>query len=350
MAEYTEQELIKSIEKREFHNVYFFYGEEKMLMEAAVKKLAERSTGNQFLDFNYQSFDGSFADTEEIIRAAEGLPFMADYKCVLVSDFNVEKRDATDMASIKELLKNPSESCVLIFYLLNLNFNPKRPGKWGQFMTAINRNGVTVNFKHKTNAELERILCAAAQKRGCLLTKQLASEILFLSGNDLQTLYHEIEKLCAYTKEGEITKEAITLNVVKNLETTVFVLANAIVAGDYNKAYGLLDILYYQKEEPIAILAVLAASYIDMYRVRACVQSGQPVSVLLQYFDYKSKEFKLRNAERDSTNLSMTALRESLKLLLETDVALKSSRIDNRLIMEQLLAKLLVASGKGEKH
>ncbi len=46
----------------------------------------------------------------------------------------------------------------------------------------------------------------------------------------------------------------------------------------------------------------------------------------------------------------MTALRESLKLLLETDVALKSSRIDNRLIMEQLLAKLLVASGKGEKH
>ena len=54
MAEYTEQELKKSIEQGNFSNVYFFYGEEKMLMESAVKKLVHQATGNQFLDFNYQ--------------------------------------------------------------------------------------------------------------------------------------------------------------------------------------------------------------------------------------------------------------------------------------------------------
>ena len=58
MAEYTEQELKKSIEQGNFSNVYFFYGEEKMLMESAVKKLVHQATGNQFLDFNYQNFDG----------------------------------------------------------------------------------------------------------------------------------------------------------------------------------------------------------------------------------------------------------------------------------------------------
>ena len=52
MAEYTEQELKKSIEQGNFSNVYFFYGEEKMLMESAVKKLVHQATGNQFLDFN----------------------------------------------------------------------------------------------------------------------------------------------------------------------------------------------------------------------------------------------------------------------------------------------------------
>ena len=57
MAEYTEQELKKSIEQGNFSNVYFFYGEEKMLMESAVKKLVHQATGNQFLDFNYQNFD-----------------------------------------------------------------------------------------------------------------------------------------------------------------------------------------------------------------------------------------------------------------------------------------------------
>ena len=71
MAEYTEQELKKSIEQGNFSNVYFFYGEEKMLMESAVKKLVHQATGNQFLDFNYQNFDGAFADAQEIVRAAE---------------------------------------------------------------------------------------------------------------------------------------------------------------------------------------------------------------------------------------------------------------------------------------
>ena len=133
-----------------------------------------------------------------------------------------------------------------------------------------------------------------SSKRGCSLSKTKCCPNFVLSGNDLQTLYNEIEKLCAYTKEGEITKEAIDLNVIRNFETTVFLLANAIVAGQYNKAYELLDMLFYQNEEPIAILAVLATSYVDMYRVRACIQSGQAVSTLSQYFDYKGKEFKLK--------------------------------------------------------
>ncbi len=348
MAEYTEQELKKSIEQGKLSNVYFFYGEEKMMLESAVKKIAERATGGQLPEFNYQNFDGAFAEAEEIARAAEGLPFMADYKCVAVSDFNVEKRAAGDMDVIRELLKNPPPGCVLVFYLPSLDFNVKRPGKWGSFITAVNKTGVTVHFKRKTNAELEKLLCAAAQKRGCSLSRQNAARILFLSGSDLRTLYNETEKLCAFVKEGEITREAIDLNVVRNFETTVFLLANALVAGDYHKAYQLLDILFYQNEEPVAILAVLASSYVDMYRVRACVQSGQPVSSLTQHFDYKGKEFKLRSAERDSANLSMTVLKNSLQLFLEADIALKSTRTDSRVIMEQLLAKLRCVSGKGE--
>ena len=77
-----------------------------MLMESAVKNWFIRATGNQFLILIYQNFDGAFADAQEIVRAAEGLPpFMADYKCVIVNDFNVEKRDSADMEEIKELIK-----------------------------------------------------------------------------------------------------------------------------------------------------------------------------------------------------------------------------------------------------
>ena len=124
-------------------------------------------------------------------------------------------------------------------------------------------------------------------------------------------------------------------------------LSKALVAGNYEKAYEILDLLFAQNEEPVSILAVLSSAYVDMYRVRAALQSGQPVSELSKTFDYKGKEFRLRNAERDGAGMSMeNALWESLDVLLQTDVALKSTRTDNRLWMEELIARLLLISQK----
>ena len=56
------------------------------------------------------------------------------------------------------------------------------------------------------------------------------------------------------------------------METTVFLLSNALVRGDYSKAYALLDLLMAQREEPYQ-LAVLSSAYIDMYRVRAAIEA-----------------------------------------------------------------------------
>ena len=58
----------------------------------------------------------------------------------------------------------------------------------------------------------------------------------------------------------EITKDDIDLLVTKNLETTVFVVGSALMAGNYDKAYQQLDLLFYQKEEPVAVLAVLSSN------------------------------------------------------------------------------------------
>lgn len=347
MPQYTEQQLKQSLEQEQFARVYFFCGEEKLLMQKAVDRLIALVTGNQFLDFNYQNFDGAFADVQEILTAAQSMPFMAERKCVAISDFDIEKRSASDVAAIKELIADPPPCCVLLFYLSSLNFPEKRPGKWGSFITAVNKTGVTVRFSHKTSAEIEKLLMAAAQKRGCTLSRQNAAHLLSLSGNDLQTLHNELEKLCAFTGSGEITKATIEQVAVPNFETTVFLMANALAVGDYSKAQQRLALLFAQNEEPVAILAVLSSVYVDFYRVRACEESGRPLSELTAQFDYKGKEFRLKNARRDC-KLSMQALRQSLQLLLETNVALKSARADGKLLLQTLLAKLQSVAEGGE--
>lgn len=346
MPEITESDLKKQMEKSDFSSLYLLYGEEKYLVGLYAQKLIAKAKGTAFEDFNLQRFDGTSASVDEIAAAVEALPFMAQRKCVSVSDLNVEAMRAGELSKLEELISSVPATTVLVLSLPTVNIDPKKDKKWKKFVGQVNRNGCSVECKRRTGAELEKLLCAAAAKRGCELSRQNAGRIISYSGNDLQALYNELEKLCAFQKEGEITAQGIDLLVVKNLEAKVFDLSKAIVSGAYDRAYGILDLLFYQNEEPVGILAVLSTAYLDMYRVRIAVQGGYSAAEPAKYFDYARKEFRLTNAERDAKRLSVPILRESLRALLEADTALKSARGDRRVVMEKLIAQLLLIAEK----
>ena len=153
---------------------------------------------------------------------------------------------------------------------------------------------------------------------------------------------HEVENVQQAAEQVEKT-------VTKNMETTVFLLSNALVRGDYSKAYALLDLLMAQREEPYTILAVLSSAYIDMYRVRAAIESGKTSMAPTEYGDYRGRDFRLKYAERDVRDLSIEMLRECLSLLLNCDLSIKLSGGENmdRIALEKLFAQLLYVAHRG---
>ena len=231
MPEQTEQALKKQMDQQEFSKVYMLYGEEKFLLSKAARKLMDAIVGDHYPDFNLQKFDGTTASVDQIALAVEALPFLAERKCVAVSDFNVETRSPQEVKKLLELMEGAPESTVFIFYLPSVSLDYKKSAKWKSFYGTVNRWAVTVDFGLRTKSDLEKLLSAAAGKRGCQLSRVNAGRIIDQCGNDLQTLYHELEKVCAFVKEGEITRQHIEQMVTKNLETTVFLLSKALVAG-----------------------------------------------------------------------------------------------------------------------
>jgi len=346
MPEITESDLKKQIEKSNFSNLYFLHGEEKYLVGQFAQKLIAKAKGTAFEDFNFQRFEGGTSSVDQIAAAVEALPFMAERKCVAVSDLDVEGLRAQELDKLNEMVTNIPDTTILIFYLPTVLIDYKTDKKWKKFMTLASQKGSAVQLKRRANSDLEKLLCTGATKQGCDLSRQNAGRIIAYCGNDLQTLFNEIEKLCSFVKKGEITAQIIDQIVVKNLESRVYDLSKAILAGEYDKAYSVLDQLFYQNEEPVSILAVLSSAYLDMYRVRISVQSGYEVQEPAKYFDYARKEFRLTNAERDSKKLSSSMLRESLQMLLAADTALKSARGDRRITMEKLIAQLLLIAEK----
>lgn len=342
-----ENELKKQITQAAFAPLYVLYGEEKYLLAKAAGLLTRKAAGDSFAEFNLNEF-GSQAPIDKIADAAQALPLMAQRKCVTVSDWSPEEKNQTELKKLYELWDDLSDSTVLIFAYPTAETGRKPSAKWKAFLKKAAEKGAVTEFRPRGAAELTKRLIREAEKRGCLLSKNNAERLVSYAGSDLKTLMNELEKLAAFAGGQEITRESMELLVAKNTETTVFLMTDALTAGQYEKAYQLMHQLLEGGEEPVAVLAALSSAYVDMMRVKAAIQSGLSASAAGEYGEYRGREFRLRKAERSARELSMDVLRESLAILLDTDVALKSSRAQAAVLMDTLIARLLLCA-KGER-
>ena len=68
---------------------------------------------------------------------------------------------------------------------------------------------------------------------------------------------------------------------------------------------------------------------------------------LRSFANYKNKSFRLEKAAKNARKLSMKQIKELLKAVSEADIRIKSFSVDNTVILEELVAKLLyIAGGK----
>ena len=163
----------------------------------------------------------------------------------------------------------------------------------------------------------------------------------------MTVIINELDKLCAYKRDGEILKEHIDAVVVKNVQARVFDLTKALTVGNCDLAMDILDTLIAMKEEPVNILGALVTPYVDMYRAKIYVSGGLRAEDAAKDFNYKNKEFRLTNAARSTSKYSIAQLRKFLDVLNDADRLLKSTSVGGRLVLEQTITKLfLVANGE----
>ena len=81
------------------------------------------------------------------------MPFMAEHKCVTVSDLNVEAMNTAELDKLYELLDTIPETTVLILYLPTLEIDPKKERK------------VAHVFKEARHARLFPALAAPERQR-----------------------------------------------------------------------------------------------------------------------------------------------------------------------------------------
>lgn len=341
-----ESELKKHLSEKQFSKLYVFWGDEKKYVKSYTDILVEKIMGKTPSDFNYHSFTDVY-DVQDICMSLLTVPFMDDYNLVKISDLNPEELSKEDFDKLLQSVKTIPEGSVAVFSMPTLQQDPKKLGRFKKILDEAEKSGVVCEFKRMGDMALEKHLSVLASRRKVSLSRINADKIISLCGNDLTALTNELDKLCAYAGEnGEITEEDIELLVTKNLEARVFSLADAVVSGKGSEAYRILETLFYQREEPIAVLTVLSNAYVDYYRSRVGQECGLQTDTIAKEFNYRNRAFVLKKR----TSLSTEALRKSLAILLEADTQLKSVSVNPRLLLEKTIGKLLDAGQKRREY
>ncbi len=347
MAIVFEEAIKKDIAQKQLAPVYILFGDDGFLKKSYIDKIS-RLIAEPDDVFNYCKFT-SECDLQEVYDAAMQMPFGNDKKFILLDDYDFEHCSKLELDRLYELLCDMPDTAVLVFRIESVDFDAKKSGKFkGLVSSAEKSGGKAVNLNHRTVPELIKMLTNGASKRGLRMDSSVAKYLIETSGDDINLLSNELIKLCAFKREGTITKETVDLVCSKTVEASVFNLSKYIMNGDSTAALSLLDELLFMRIDPMSIFYNISSAYVDMLRIYAAKNEGVSVPQVAEKFAYGNKKFLLETAERNLRKFDFKKLSLSFDEIIKADTALKSFRAQERVILEQLIIRLIYIIAKGE--
>ena len=338
--DYTE--LLNNIKKNQISGAYFLYGTEQYILSRCLEKLLS-AVVKTMQQFNLVRFEAEKAavDIDKIEDAAEALPVMAPRKAVVVHDLNPDSLTADDNKRLTKLVENLPDTTVLVIYISGFEVSLKDQKKTASFVKMMEKKGTVVEFKPAERGRIVKALVDAAAKQRCFLSRETAERIIELSGTSLVALLGEVDKLCAFVQQGEITREAVDRLVVRSIDANAFDLANSIVRGNLGRAVAVLDDLKFQRYEPVMISGALSSAMVDLYRAKIAAAAGKRPADMVADFQYNPRvKFRVDNAFRDSAKMDLRRLCRCIEVFHTLDLQLKSMRADSYELIEIALVEL----------
>lgn len=287
---------------------YILTGDDSFVVKSAVNMFSV-FTG-EFRDLNF-TFFGKDASISEVIAALLTPPMFSEYRVVCVNDYT------GDLKQIKEYLKNPSSTSVLLFTgALTPNFNGIIP------LCEI----VDCNRLEKSYLEGWVVRKAASQKIS--VSQKAASLLVEYCNRDMNSVYNELVKLMDYA-EGAIDESDVKELVSPQIEYKVFELSEAIAEKNADKAVELVNLMLAENNSSVSLMGML----FNHFR-RLLFVSLNPKSDTLSS-DLKVKEYAVKVALRQAAKFSPRRLKAVFDRLNSLDAGVKAGKIsDKNALME----------------
>jgi DNA polymerase III subunit delta len=334
--------LRDAIKRRSFDGAYFIWGEDDYQKDDAIRQLIEAALEPGARDFNLDTRRSAELDAETLGVLLSTPPMMAERRVIVLRDVGALKKDARKV--LDGYLKRPAPDLLLLM-----------TGAAGSKAdTALLDSSTSLQFDPLTGDRIPRWITHRATTGLGVTISEGAVELLQAAvGSDLHQLAGELDKLASYV-EGhgqEIGEEAVAAIVGVRRGETQADLLDAIADRNAPRALGLIShVLTQPKTTGVSIVMALSTQMLAISWGRARLDEGLPRARLAQEYFNLLKETGAFTGRpwgsatavwaRAADRWSRESLDRALDSLLETDVALKESRVSSE---EQLLATVVLS-------
>ncbi|MCB7320815.1 DNA polymerase III subunit delta [Lacrimispora sp. 210928-DFI.3.58] len=321
------QTLNEHIKAHTFKTAYLLYGEEAFLKKSYKNRLREAITNGDTMNYNY--YEGKGIPVSEIIALADTMPFFAEKRLILIEDSGWFKGGA-GAEEISSYIENiPDTTCLL--------FAETEVDKRSKLYKAVKKWGCIAEMTRQDSAQLGRWAAGILAKSGKRITGRTMEFFLSKTGDDMENISSELEKLISYTLGRDvITDEDVEAICTTQVTNKIFDMITAIANRQTKKAMDLYEDLLTLKEPPMRILFLIARQFNQILQVKELMGKGMDKSTISSKL--KLQPFVTGKVMLQAKNFTNEQILSYVNLCVDAEEGVKTGKLQDRLAVELLIA------------
>ena len=318
--------------------LYLLWGPEDYLREQYLQQLKKICLPEGEDSFSFKRIDGPELDLLELERAIDAMPFLTERSFVELQ--NVDLNKLSDGEKYLNLLSDIPDYCTVAF-VQSAQFEPDGRLK---FMKGLRAIAQELKFTQQSQGALIDWLTRRFAAAGKGIELEAAQRLIFISGDLMNRLIPEIDKIAAYTKGDKVTAADVEAVANHIPEAVIFDMTDQISQKKYNTAISTLaELLSDKNNEPIPMLAMLGIQMRKLYAARLAEEHMLGARYVMEVCGIKY-DFIANRLLQSARGFTLPQLRRAVEICAETDYRMKSSGEEDAELFRE--AVLRIAAGE----
>ena len=324
--------------------IYLFHGDDDFTIEETLASIKNGIGIDDLRDVNITEVEGESISIDELLAIASTVPFLADKRLVIIkgllSRFERSKRGPqSNQQSPKlgpwdqlgdNLSKLPETTDVVFVETVISKSNP--------LFKIVDKVGSSRHFARPSSGQITRWINQRAQQSGIIIEPKATWALAEATGNNLRLIVSELEKLAVYCSGEAISPEHVVQLVSHRDNTSIFATVDSILEGRSEAAIRAVHNLMQQGTSAPYLMVMLTRQVRLLILAKELKNKGTPqieIGKKLMLAGYP-----LRKTLDQEKKFTADRLVKTLHTLMKADLQIKSTGIDDGLIVDILVAKL----------